>query len=328
MARLERERKKVQKQPLRSRPAGRAAVFSRQPKHEVCHEDHERSKRDGTENEQLCLWRGVFLYPCVHMRIELQMWRDMRLWCDVHVRSDVQLRSELRVRVALNRLRSQETRIMPIAIRDRRAPRPALTPVDGLDVRIETRAHVMALLQNRSEAEMSRRLADGHRAYVALRAGDAAAWGWVATRSANIGELRSTFTVPNAERYLWNFVTLAGNRGLGIYPRLLDAIVEAEQSDADRFWVAYAPENHASGAGIRKAGFTDIAALSFDEYGRPAVADIVSGGAALAATFLGIPAVDDVLAHCWRCAKHAAPMSPSCFAGPCSCDYQRVEVAC
>lgn len=252
----------------------------------------------------------------------------MQVWCDVHLRLDVHVRLELHLRLALSRTCDTGDRNMPIAIRDRRAPRPALAPVSGLDVRIESRAHVMAQLQNRSEAEMSRRLADGHRAYVAYRAGDAAAWGWVATRSAHIGELQSTFTIPKAERYLWNFVTLAAHRGMGIYPRLLDAIVEMEQSEVDRFWVAYAPENHASGAGIRKAGFTDIAALSFDEHGRPALADIIGGGATVAAEFLGIRVAHDALAQCWRCAKHGAPMSHSCFAGPCSCDYQRVKVAC
>jgi GNAT superfamily N-acetyltransferase len=217
---------------------------------------------------------------------------------------------------------------MPIAVRDRRTPHPALPPLDGLDVRIETRAHVMARLQNRSEAEMSRRLAEGHRAYVASREGRPAAWGWVATRNAYIGELERTVVVPTAERYLWNFVTQATHRGLGIYPRLLDAIVGAERSEAERFWIVYAPENHASGAGIRKAGFTDIAALSFDRSGRPAVADIARGGASLAARFLDVPAVDEVLAQCWRCAKHAAPMSSPCAEGPCSCDYQRAEVRC
>ena len=288
----------------------------------------------------------MYLYPCVYLRRDVQLWsdvqlwrdmqlrrimhlrRDVHLWCGVRLRPDVQLRHGVHVRLALSRNGSRETQIMPIAIRDRHAPRPVLAPLPGLEVRIETRAHVMARLQNRSEAEMLRRLADGHRAYVASRAGEAAAWGWVATRGAHIGELQSTFTVPVAQRYLWNFVTLAAHRGLGIYPRLLDAIVQAEQSEAARFWVAYAPENRASGAGIRKAGFTDIAALSFDELGRPAVADIIGGGATLAARFLGIPAAEDALAQCWRCAKHAAPMSPSCFAGPCSCDYQRAEVAC
>jgi GNAT superfamily N-acetyltransferase len=207
-------------------------------------------------------------------------------------------------------------------------PRPALTPIAGLEVRREMRAHVMASLQNRSEREMTRRFADGHRAYLALRSDEPAAWGWIATQTAHIGELESTFDIPDGERYLWNFVTHPAHRGLGIYPRLLDAITQSEQADAERFWVAYAPENHASGVGIRKAGFADVAGLSFDAHGRPAVTDIIDGGGRLAAQFLGIPAVDEILAHCWRCAKQAAPTASPCHAGPCECDYQRVDVGC
>jgi ribosomal protein S18 acetylase RimI-like enzyme len=203
-----------------------------------------------------------------------------------------------------------------------------LTVLAELDVRRETRADVMASLQSRAESEIARRFSEGHRAYVASVGGEPAAWGWVATQAANIGELAATFTVPDGERYLWNFVTRPAHRGRGIYPRLLAAITRAEQSEAERFWIAYAPENHASGAGIRKAGFSDVAALSFDHHGRPAVADIVEGGARLAAEFFGIPAVEESLAQCWRCVKHAGPMSASCAAGPCTCDYQRVEVGC
>jgi len=215
-----------------------------------------------------------------------------------------------------------------MAIRDRSSRRPALAPLAGMEVRAEWSAHLMASLQNKRVDEMVRRFESRHRAYVAWRGGEPAAWGWVATSSARIGELDSAFTVPAAQRYLWNFVTLPAHRGLGIYPRLLDAIVSAEESEAERFWVAYAPENHASGAGIRKAGFTDVAALSFDAHGRPAVGDIVDGGARLAAQFLGLPAVRDVLAQCWRCAKKAAPRISSCHAGPCACDYQRAEAGC
>jgi GNAT superfamily N-acetyltransferase len=217
---------------------------------------------------------------------------------------------------------------MPISIRDRHMPRPSLAPLAGMEVRRETRAQVMAQLQNKPESEMTRRFAEGHRAYVALRSGEPAAWGWIATETARIGELESTFSIPAGERYLWNFVTHPAHRGQGIYPRLLDAITEAEQSEAERFWVAYAPENHASGVGIRKAGFSDVAALSFDSRGQPAVSDIVDGGARLAAQFLGIPAVEELLAQCWRCVKHAGPMNSSCATGVCTCDYQRVEVGC
>jgi GNAT superfamily N-acetyltransferase len=186
----------------------------------------------------------------------------------------------------------------------------------------------MATLQNKEAAEMSRRFTHGHRAYVAWRSGEPAAWGWVATREAHIGELQSSFTIPPAQRYLWNFVTLPAHRGHGIYPRLLDAITRAEERDAERFWVAYAPENHASGAGIRKAGFTDIAALSFDAGGRPAVKDIIDGGARLASQFLGIPEAPNVLAQCWRCGKLTVAARTACHEGPCACDYQRAEAGC
>src|SRR3982750_2559471 len=141
---------------------------------------------------------------------------------------------------------------MPLAIRHR-DDSVALPPaVPKLQVAREDRADVMARMQGRAESEMVARFAAGHRAYVATRAGEPAAWGWVATHDAEIGELRSSFQIPVGGRYLWNFVTLAGHRGLGIYPHLLDAIVRAESAEAERFWVAYAPENHASGAGIRK----------------------------------------------------------------------------
>jgi GNAT superfamily N-acetyltransferase len=155
-----------------------------------------------------------------------------------------------------------------------------MEPLSGLVVRREEDAAVMAALQGRPEAEMTRRFEAGHRAYVASRDGAPAAWGWVATRAADIGELGSSFAIPAGERYLWNFVTLPAHRGLGVYPRLLEAIVRAESREAERFWIAYAPENHASGAGIRKAGFVALAELSFDAAGRAALPGLVPAAAA------------------------------------------------
>lgn len=130
---------------------------------------------------------------------------------------------------------------MPFAARHRNDPTPRMEPLPGLAVRHEASATVMAALQGRTEAEIQRRFDTGHRAYVAWRDGASAAWGWVATRTANIGELGSSFTIPAGERYLWNFVTLPTHRGQGIYPRLLEAIVRAESHEAERFWIAYAP---------------------------------------------------------------------------------------
>jgi hypothetical protein len=109
---------------------------------------------------------------------------------------------------------------------------------------------------------------------------------------------------------------------------LLDAIVRAESGEAERFWIAYAPENHASGAGIRKAGFTPVAELSFDALGKPAVSGRSSDGAALAARLLGVPVAEERLAQCWRCARSAPRAVMSCASGRCACDYQRPQSGC
>jgi hypothetical protein len=102
--------------------------------------------------------------------------------------------------------------------------------------------------------------------------------------------------VDAAASYLWNFVTLPAFRGRGIYPRLLEAIIEAESVEAETFWIAYAPENHASAAGIHKAGFRTVGQLRYTETGQPA--------------------------PCWRC------MLGACQTGGCSCDYQRPAASC
>ena len=217
---------------------------------------------------------------------------------------------------------------MPLAVRHRDDRSPSLLSMPGLVVRRETDASLMAELQGKSNDEMARRFAAGHRAYVAFRDGEPAAWGWVATDSAEIGELSSTLRIASGERYLWNFVTRPSHRGLGVYPRLLDEIVRAESGEAERFWIAYAPENHASGAGIRKAGFDVVAELSFDADGRPAVRGMIAGGGALASRVLGLPQADDALAQCWRCARAPATVRMSCSPDACSCDYQRPASGC
>jgi GNAT superfamily N-acetyltransferase len=204
---------------------------------------------------------------------------------------------------------------------------PVLPPLTGLSVRREVDAAAMASLQRRTIEEMAGRFAAGHRAYVALIDGQAAAWGWVATGSAAIGELGASFMLVEGERYLWNFVTLPSHRGLGIYPRLLQAIVRAESAEAERFWVGYAPENHASGAGIRKAGFVAAAEMSFDAQGHAAVRAMIPGGASAASRVLGLPITSEPLTPCWRCVRAGRP-GMSCREGTCRCDYQEPKSGC
>ena len=197
----------------------------------------------------------------------------------------------------------------------------------GLTIRVEERAHVMAALQGREEMEMHRRMREGHRAYVASLNGVDAAFGWVATVRATIGEIHSDFDIPEGERYLWNFVTLPAFRGKGIYPRLIEGIVRQEAREAERFWVAYAPENFASGAGIERAGFRTVAQISFDQQDRPAVRMLVEG-APNPAQMLGLRTIEEPLAQCWRCVRMGRTKERSCEPGECRCDYQRPQSGC
>lgn len=217
---------------------------------------------------------------------------------------------------------------MPIALRHRDESVLPFSVVPGLSVHREIAATVMAGMQKRTVAEIQDRFSAGHRAYVASMHGVPAAWGWIATRSATIGELKVAFSFSPAERYLWNFVTLPDFRGRGIYPRLLEAIVDAERAEAERFWIAYAPENHASGAGIQKAGFAIVAELSFAGDGTPVVKEMRAGGGEAASRLLGLPDTTKPISQCWKCARGPAPAESDCASGSCCCDYQRPETAC
>jgi GNAT superfamily N-acetyltransferase len=216
---------------------------------------------------------------------------------------------------------------VPFASRHRDDSVTYLAPLAGLLVRREQDAAAMASLQNRSIDEMSSRFAAGHRAYVALMDGQPAAWGWVATSTANIGELGASLTLNSDERYLWNFVTLPAYRGLGIYPRLLQAIMGMDSAEVERFWIGYAPENHASGVGIRKAGFVTAVEMSFDAHGQPALQAVAPEAATAASRVLGLPITTEPLTPCWRCVR-AGRSGMTCSAGSCQCDYQQPKSGC
>ena len=184
---------------------------------------------------------------------------------------------------------------------------PRLPILPGLDVAVGEDADAIARLTSLPRDEAVARLDAGHRIYVASLDGAPAAYGWVATVSASIGELGMAFGVPDRDRYLWDFATLPAWRGRGIYPRLLQGILAREGTDAERFWIVHAPENAASASGIAKAGFAAVGELSFllgEGVGtvvldRP---DRARFGAAL----LGVAIYEAVqtgrlVSPCWRC---------------------------
>ena len=192
--------------------------------------------------------------------------------------------------------------------------------------RVQATSFAQSPTRESSVEQIHERFADGHRAYVAHYNNEPAAFGWVATHKATIGELNTSYNIPAGQRYLWNFVTLPAHRGKGIYPRLLEAIMQSESREASLFWIAYAPENHASAAGIHKSGFTTVAQLSFDGAERPAVTGLTRDGGKAATDFLGIPQTETELSKCWRCAR--ARNGEPCSERACRCDYQRPLQSC
>jgi GNAT superfamily N-acetyltransferase len=186
-------------------------------------------------------------------------------------------------------------------------PLPPLSPLTGFSAGPTHDEQILAHLNGLAPAEIRRRLQAGHRPYLGYLAETPVAYGWVATRQAEIGELGLDFTIPGVHRYLWDFATLPAWRGRGIYPHLLQAILTAEHNQAAYFWIIYAPENHPSGAGIHKAGLTPVGQLSFQRNGHAGLTPLGQIERARAgATLLGVPLLEGGLSPCWRCGRVAS----------------------
>jgi GNAT superfamily N-acetyltransferase len=194
-----------------------------------------------------------------------------------------------------------------------------LTPLADFHIRLAEDDAELVQVNRLTLAQVVERRRAGHRPYVGYIGGQAVTYGWVATRTASIGELNLNFALPTNERYLWDFATLAEWQGQGLYPRLLQAIVQAEA--AEHFWIIYAPENLPSGAGIHKAGFQSVGSLSFRQDGNVGLIPISAQAgekASLGAARLGIPLIEDDLNPCWGCMDRVV----------CRCKLNPAECSC
>jgi RimJ/RimL family protein N-acetyltransferase len=206
-------------------------------------------------------------------------------------------------------------------------PRPQLETLDGFWAGPTADAQLLATLAGLEVGEAERRLRSQHRPYVASIDQTPVAYGWVALDGAAIGELDVAVTLPAGDRYLWDFATLPAWRGRGIYPRLLQAILDAEAAHAERFWIIHAPENGASQAGIEKAGFRAVGELSFRRGGGTGVVpEGLAGRAQQGAALLGVPVIETLrltageeppLAPCWHCVLDARQRATSDAAVAC-----------
>lgn len=166
----------------------------------------------------------------------------------------------------------------------------------------------LAEINHISQAEVINRINHGHRPYVARMDGQPVAYGWLATNKISIGELDINIELPPDDRYLWDFATLPDWQGRGLYPRLLQSILEQEIQNAKRFWIIHAPENLPSGAGMSKAGFEFVGQLSYTLDGKVGLAPYAdtTERARIGADLLQVPLIESVLAPCWNCGEMVA----------------------
>lgn len=202
---------------------------------------------------------------------------------------------------------------------------PILPPLSNFQVSQVQDAGLLSELCRLNGREIQQRFDTDHQPYVGFWAGRPVAYGWVATRQAEIGELGLSIRLPPMHRYLWDFATLPAYRGQGVYPHLLQNIVMREAGHAHYFWIIRAPENGASGSGIRKAGFTTVGQLSLMENGRPALAATTGHDRAeTGADVLGVPLVAAGVFPCWHCGGAAYPAAPE--AALCTCKPSEPEL--
>jgi GNAT superfamily N-acetyltransferase len=199
-----------------------------------------------------------------------------------------------------------------------------LSPLAGFSAGLAHDDQTLAHLNNLMPVEVHRRRQAGHQPYLAYLAGEPVAYGWVATRQAEIGEHGLNFTLPEGHRYLWDFATLPAWRGRGIYPHLLQEILTAEVGQADYFWIIYAPENQPSGAGIHKAGLNPIGQLSFQRDGHAGLTPLGQiERARTGANLLGVPLLERGLSPCWRCGGASLPSAQEGASCTCRAELER-----
>lgn len=184
----------------------------------------------------------------------------------------------------------------------------------GLRIEESTDIHLLAIIGTTTNEDVINRLANDHVAFVAYMNNQPAAFGWMARGKARIGELNHEIILPIGNRYLWNFRTLEPFRGMGIYPALLQFIINYEAPIAHRFWIIHAPENKSSLSGITKAGFQFVGKLFINDDGKPAIeTNSTSEGYGKLLAEMDITLSSQQPASCWNCSSpYLKKRAPEC----------------
>ena len=175
---------------------------------------------------------------------------------------------------------------------------------EGLLIAESTNTALLSELAEVPIANITERLANNNKAYIAYMSGQPAAFGWLANEEIQIGELGHKATLPFGHKYLWNFRTLAQYRGLSIYPALLVHILKATKYSTIRYWIIHAPENNASLKGIRKAGFEHVGKLFLNDDNTVAVEQTATSKSLKKhLRQLGIQISTNASPSCWNCSS-------------------------
>jgi CelD/BcsL family acetyltransferase involved in cellulose biosynthesis len=109
------------------------------------------------------------------------------------------------------------------------------------------------------------RIAGGDRGVVALYRGGVAHVAWVGKRSAIVAGTETgphcSLPLPQEASVIYGCWTPDEFRGLGVYPAVLQSLVQAEKEAGRDVWIYCLRQNLASRAGILKAGFAEQARL-------------------------------------------------------------------
>jgi GNAT superfamily N-acetyltransferase len=149
---------------------------------------------------------------------------------------------------------------MPFGTWWRGDPLPELPPLPEFSASMIEDTQLIILTTRLSQYAVNMRIQHGNRIYIAFIGQTPVAYGWIATREGGVTQFRFSFTITPPNLYLWDFQTFPRWRGHGIYPHLLQTIIQQEPL-TERFWIGYVPGNNASASGIRKAGFRVVSDL-------------------------------------------------------------------
>jgi GNAT superfamily N-acetyltransferase len=172
-------------------------------------------------------------------------------------------------------------------------PLPSLPPSPDFTFTVTNNIEALATLMEVPNTHVMHLLQEGHHPYLAYSKDLPVAVGWSASGRAQFGEGRVTFQVPPMNRYLHYFITLPSWRGQGIYPRLLQYILNSERNNNERFWIIHQLSNIASERGIHKAGFRIASKVYFLDTGKLGLVSptVAMERAYAGARLLGLPLI-------------------------------------